>query len=71
MKTFELALRKDEHVRRFEILVDAEGWRVVERADSTVVREARFSDWHRVERARRAFAVEMTTLRREGWLDAR
>jgi hypothetical protein len=48
-----------------------QGWRVVQRADTTVVRDAHYTDWHRVERARRAFAVEMTSLRAEGWLDAR
>lgn len=71
MPTFEQTLRKDHHIRRFEILTDPLGWRVVERADATVVREALYTDWHRVERARRAFAVEMSTLRAEGWLDTR
>ena len=71
MKTFEQALRKDDHVRQFEILSESGGWRVVERADSAVVREAHYTDWHRVERARRAFTVEMSGLKAEGWLDAR
>ena len=71
MKTFEQVLRKDEHTRQFEILVEPGGWRVVDRADSTVLRDAHYTDWHRVERARRAFSIEMSTLRAEGWLDAR
>lgn len=71
MLTYEQTLRKDDHTRRFQILVDAQGWRVVERADATVVRDALYTDWHRVERARRAFTVEMSSLRAEGWLDAR
>jgi len=71
MLTFEQTFRKDDHTRRFEILVDAQGWRVVERADSAVVRDALYTDWHRVERARRAFTLEMTSLRAEGWADAR
>lgn len=71
MTTYEQTLRKDDHVRQFAILMEAEGWRVVERADSTVVRDARYTDWHRVERARRAFTIETSTLKKEGWLDAR
>lgn len=71
MLTFEQTLRKDDHTRRFEILMDEQGWRVVDRADATVLRSALYTDWHRVERARRAFRVEMSTLRAEGWLDAR
>lgn len=71
MMTYEQTLRKDDHTRRFEILTEPHGWRVVQRADATVVREALYTDWHRVERARRAFSVEMSTLRAEGWLDAR
>lgn len=71
MKTFEQALAKDDHIRRFEISNEPDGWRVVERADSTVVRESRYTDWHRVERARRAFAIETLSLRAEGWRDAR
>ncbi len=71
MMTYEQTLKKDDHTRRFEILAEAQGWRVVQRADATVVREALYTDWHRVERARRAFSVEMSTLRAEGWLDAR
>lgn len=71
MLTFERTLRKDHHTRRFEILVAPQGWRVVEREDATVLRETLYTDWHRVERARRAFAVEMSSLRAEGWHDAR
>jgi len=71
MLTYQQTLRKDDHTRRFEILFDSGGWRVVERADATVVREARYTDWHRVERARRAFTTEMSSLRAEGWHDAR
>ncbi len=71
MPTFERILTKDTHTRRFEILAEPNGWRVVERADATVVRDDVYTDWHRVERARRAFAVEMSSLRAEGWLDAR
>jgi hypothetical protein len=32
-----------------------------------VVRRVRYTDWHRVERARRAFTIEVRNLQREGW----
>ncbi len=71
MLTFEQTFRKDDHTFRLEILLAPQGWRVVQRADATVVRDALYTDWHRVERARRAFTVEMSGLKAEGWLDAR
>lgn len=70
MTTYEQTLRKDGRTRRFSIRKDEGGWRVVDRADTTVLREACYHDWHRVERARRAFTIEMTALRAEGWHDA-
>jgi len=69
MLTYEQTLRKDDHTRRFQIQLDDRGWRVLERSDATVVRDATYTDWHRVERVRRAFNVETSTLRAEGWLD--
>lgn len=71
MKTFDQALSNGHHVRHFQILAEPAGWRVVERADSAVVRDTRYTDWHRVERARRAFRIETSSLRAEGWRDAR
>jgi hypothetical protein len=67
MTTYEQTLRKDNHTRRFEIRVGDKGWRVVTRADSTVLRDAVYTDWHRVERARRALTIEVSSLRDEGW----
>jgi hypothetical protein len=67
MTTYEQTLRKDNHTRRFEIRIAEQGWRVVTRADSKVVRDAVYTDWHRVERARRAFKIEVSSLRQEGW----
>jgi hypothetical protein len=68
MTTYAHTLRKDGRTRQFEIRRDAEGWRVVDRADATVLREAHYSDWHRVERARRVFAIECSALEAEGWI---
>jgi len=70
MMSFTKTLQKDAHTRRYEILFDIAGWRVVEHADSQVVRAVVLTDWHRVERARRAFDVEMSSLRNEGWTES-
>lgn len=67
MMTFEQTLRKANHTRRFEVRLNDLGWRVVSCVDSTVVRDTVYSDWHRVERAKRAFAVEARSLKQEGW----
>ena len=69
MMSFTKTLQKDAHTRRYEILFDVAGWHVVELADSRVVRDAVYTDWHRVERVRRAFTVEMSSLRDEGWTE--
>ena len=71
MTPFAKTLKKDSRIRRYEILPDANGWRVLEREDSRVIRDAVYSDWHRVERVRRAFVIEMTSLKNEGWTDSR
>ncbi len=67
MMSFTKTLHKDAHTRRYAIRFEAAGWRVEEHADSQVVRAVVYTDWHRVERARRAIDVEMSSLRSEGW----
>ena len=42
----------------------ASGWEVRHEQDSRVVKRVRYDDWHRVERARMAFALEAETLKR-------
>lgn len=71
MTTFEQTLRKDNHTRRFAILTESNGWRVTDRADSLVLRDTLYTDWHRVERVRAAFRLEVSVLREEGWRDER
>jgi len=71
MTPFAKTLQKDSHVRRYEILPDANGWRVREREDSRVIREAVYSDWHRVERAISAIEREVSTLEAQGWQPVR
>jgi hypothetical protein len=34
------------------------------------VRAVRYRDWHRVERAKLAFAHQATTLEQAGWIEA-
>jgi hypothetical protein len=63
-------LMKAAHVRRFIITPQSDaGWEVREETDSAVVRQAHYQDWHRVERARRAFALEAQVLHRSGWVE--
>ncbi len=63
-------LTKASHVRKFSITPkESVGWEVREEADHGVVRHAYYEDWHRVERARRAFALEVKSLHDEGWTE--
>lgn len=65
---FERNLSCDGHTRRFLIeSKGAEGWEVREEQDSAVVRAKVYDDWHRVERARSVFQVEILTLTEQGW----
>jgi hypothetical protein len=57
------------HERRFLISVAAEGWEVVEEADREVVRQVSYSDWHRVERARRTWLQRVDALKAQGWVE--
>ena len=45
----------------------ANGWEVRVEQDSTVLRRAHYSDWHRVERAVDAIEREMQELLAQGW----
>lgn len=66
---FEQRLSLDGHTRRFEIReVQGAGWEVREEQDSAVVRARRYDDWHRVERARSAFEIEIDALTGQGWV---
>lgn len=69
MYAFTKSLKKAQHVRRYTIQTTSTGWEVKQEQDSQVLRQTCYQDWHRVERARRAFVVEMINLRQEGWQD--
>ena len=64
-------LQKATHTRKFTITTTgASGWEVRDEQDSRVIRWVRYSDWHRVERARMAFALEAARLEASGWDEA-
>jgi hypothetical protein len=63
--------QKATHTRKFTISAAEEsGWEVRDEQDSRVIRWVLYRDWHRVERARRAFALEAATLEERGWSEA-
>jgi hypothetical protein len=64
---FEKELTNAGHVRRFSIGEAGEGWEVRVEQDSTVVRRVHYTDWHRVERALRRLAREVSDLEDIGW----
>jgi len=60
--------QKATHTRKFSITsAGASGWEVRDEQDSRVIRWVRYRDWHRVERARAAFALEAAILEEAGW----
>jgi len=63
--------QKAGQTKRF-IITDAgaSGWEVKEEQDSRIVWSARYTDWHRVERARMTFAREAETLADSGWRES-
>ena len=66
---FKQSLTREGHTRRYQIrAVGAAGWEVREEQDSAVVRAKLYDDWHRVERARSVFEVEISQLTENGWV---
>ena len=67
---FARTYRKAKQERRFVITHrDSAGWEVRHEHDREVVRQVRYDDWHRVERARLAFDEEGKRLKRAGWTE--
>lgn len=64
---FSKVLRFQPQTRHYSISTTADGWEVREERDSEVVKQVRYQDWHRVERARRSITVELDDLQRRGW----
>ena len=64
-------LRNGSRTRRFTICYAAtHGWEVSEVEEGQVLDTRRYDDWHRVERARQAFAEAAVRLREAGWTEA-
>lgn len=56
------------HTRRFVLdTLPFQGWEVRVEQDDRVVRQLRYSDWHRVERAINAVEREVMMLQEKGW----
>ena len=70
MYTFTKQLRYLQHTHRFSISTTNSGWEVREERDNKVVRRTTYQDWHRVERARRSFSIELDNLKSQGWSEA-
>ena len=67
---YQRTLSNANQTRRFIIQRSAaSGWEVRDEQDSRVLRAMSYRDWHRVERAREAFAREAAQLEENGWTD--
>jgi len=65
---YKRTFRKADQTHRFVITnTDGSGWEVREEQDSQVIWRVRYTDWHRVERARMNFAVHAINLELSGW----
>jgi hypothetical protein len=63
--------QKAGQTKRFTISdAGTQGWEVREEQNSQVVWSTRYSDWHRVERARMVFAREAALLANSGWKES-
>ena len=59
---------KAHQTRRFTITnLETNGWEVRDEQDAEVLRRVRYTDWHRVERARMAFTALAMRLEDAGW----
>jgi hypothetical protein len=61
-------LRQAGHTRRYEIHEREGTWEARALLDTQVVKQARYDDWHRVERARLRFDLEVVSLEDHGWV---
>ena len=61
-------LRHGNHTRRFTISSRGrEGWEIRDQQDDRVLKQAHYTDWHRVERARNMFNLMIDELESRGW----
>lgn len=66
---YQRVLSNDREIRRFTITKTPAGWDVRDIHGDHAHKVARYLDWHRVERAKLAFALVADQLRREGWVE--
>jgi hypothetical protein len=68
---YKRTFRKADQTHRFVITdTHGSGWEVREEQDSRVISRVRYNDWHRVERARMAFANQALNLQLSGWKES-
>jgi hypothetical protein len=65
-------LHQAGHVRKFSIVKKGEsGWEVRDVQDERVLRQACYTDWHRVERTVNIFNILIDDLESRGWAATR
>lgn len=64
---FTKELRRAGHVKRFSVQEHGHGWEAREEQDHEVLRQVRYTDWHRVERAITGFELQIGELEERGW----
>jgi len=69
MSQFSKTLSRQDRTIRYSISATSDGWQVREERDNRVVKEVRYSDWHRVERARQSITITLRDLEDKGWAE--
>lgn len=68
---YKRTFRKADQTHRFVITnTDGFGWEVRVEQDARVISRVRYTDWHRVERARMDFADQALDLESSGWKES-
>ena len=66
---FAKELYRAGHTRRFSIRdLGIQGWEVRDEQDDRVLKQVRYTDWHRVERALNMFNLQIDELEDAGWV---
>jgi len=65
---YQRQIKQAGHTRRYEISERGGEWEARALLDAKVVTEAHYDDWHRVERARLRFDLEVGSLEDAGWI---
>jgi len=58
---FSSELMHDGQIKRLTVTRHAGGWEIREEHDNRLVRTIRYTDWHRVERAKELFVLQNQT----------